>query len=52
MATHVSSPTGGKSQHRAGHVFGDMHHKTSIGNGHRKRGSYKNTKPYRGQGRR
>ena len=41
--------------HRAGHVMGDFPKRTSIGNGKRKRGSYKKgtaKKRYRGQGRR
>lgn len=37
--------------HRAGHLMGDLPKKTSIGNGKRKRGSYRNSKKYRGQGR-
>ena len=38
--------------HRAGHTMGDFPKKTSIGNGKRKRGSYKKSgkKRYRGQG--
>lgn len=48
----ASSPTGGTSQHRAGHTMGDFPKKTSIGNGKRKRGSLRRSKPYRGQGRR
>ena len=31
--------------------MGDAPKRTSIGNGHRKRGSYKRKKKYRGQGR-
>lgn len=41
----------GRSQHRAGHVMGDAPKRTSIGDGKRKRGSYKRSKRYRGQGR-
>ena len=47
-----NSPTGGTSLHKNGHVMGDFPKKTSIGNGKRKRGSLRHTKPYRGQGRR
>lgn len=38
--------------HRNGHIMGDFPKKTSIGNGKRKKGSYKGSKKYRGQGRR
>jgi len=38
--------------HREGHVMGDAPKKTSIGNGRRKRSSYKKRPKYRGQGRR
>lgn len=38
--------------HRNGHTMGDFPKKTSIGNGKRKRGSFKGSKKYRGQGRR
>jgi hypothetical protein len=38
------------SRHQAGHQFGDAPKKTSIGNGRRKRGSFKRKKAYRGQG--
>ncbi len=38
--------------HRAGHIMGDLPHKTSQGNGKRKRGSFKGRKRYRGQGKR
>ena len=38
--------------HRAGHTMGDFPKKTSIGNGKRKRSSFKGSKKYRGQGRR
>ena len=44
-----------QSVHRDGHTFGDRGKRTSIGNGRRKRGSYKKAngkKAYRGQGRR
>ena len=39
--------------HRDGHTMGDRNKRTSIGDGKRKRGSYKRQgkKPYRGQGR-
>lgn len=37
-------------QHRDGHMMGNRPKKTSIGNGKRKRGSFKARKPYRGQG--
>jgi hypothetical protein len=36
--------------HRNGHTMGDFSKKTSIGDGKRKRGSLKNKKSYRGQG--
>ena len=38
--------------HRDGHTFGDRNKRTSIGEGKRKRGSYKlkGKKAYRGQG--
>lgn len=39
------------SRHRAGHTMGDLPKRTSIGNGKRKRGSFKSSKRYRGQGR-
>ena len=41
------------SMHRDGHKFGDRQKRTSIGDGMRKRGSYKKNgkKRYRGQGR-
>ena len=42
----------GHSLHQAGHVLGDFPKRTSIGNGKRKRGSFKGKKRYRGQGRR
>ena len=38
--------------HRDGHVMGDFNKKTSIGDGKRKRGSFKSKKKYRGQGKR
>ena len=44
----------GRSLHSNGHVLGDFGKKTSIGNGKRKKGSYKKgttKKRYRGQGR-
>ena len=39
--------------HKDGHIMGDRNKRTSIGNGNRKRGSYKlrGKKAYRGQGR-
>lgn len=37
--------------HRSGHTMGDFPKRTSIGNGKRKRGSFKGRKKYRGQGR-
>ena len=36
--------------HRDGHRMGDFGKKTSIGNGKRKKGSFKGKKAYRGQG--
>ena len=44
---------GADGAHRDGHTFGDRPKRTSIGNGKRKRGSYKisGKKKYRGQGR-
>lgn len=44
--------TDSQHRHQSGHVMGDFAKKTSIGKGRRKRGSFKGTKPYRGQGRR
>ncbi|QIN96715.1 hypothetical protein [Synechococcus phage S-N03] len=43
----------GVSFHRDGHKLGDNNKRTSIGDGKRKRGSYKRQgkKRYRGQGR-
>ena len=38
--------------HRDGHRMGDFNKRTSIGNGKRKRGSFKGRKKYRGQGKR
>jgi hypothetical protein len=37
--------------HREGHTMGDRNKKTSIGDGKRKKGSFKRSKRYRGQGR-
>lgn len=37
--------------HREGHTMGDRNKKTSIGDGKRKKGSFKRSKKYRGQGR-
>lgn len=46
-------PKKGVSYARDGHKLGDLNKKTSIGNGKRKAGSYKqkSQKRYRGQGR-
>ena len=41
----------GKSFARDGHTLGDFGKRTSIGDGKRKRGSFKGKKKYRGQGR-
>ena len=41
----------GVSFSRQGHKLGDFPKRTSIGNGKRKRGSFKGSKRYRGQGR-
>lgn len=38
--------------HRDGHRMGDFNKRTSIGDGKRKRGSFKGRKKYRGQGKR
>jgi hypothetical protein len=46
-----ATPRKGASYARDGHKLGDFNKKTSIGNGHRKKGSYKGKKRYRGQGR-
>lgn len=48
MAFHTSNSDG--HTHRDGHRMGDFNKKTSIGNGKRKRGSFKNKKKSRGQG--
>jgi hypothetical protein len=40
----------GASYARDGHKLGDFNKRTSIGNGKRKRGSFKNSKRSRGQG--
>lgn len=42
----------GASFARDGHKLGDLPKKTSIGDGNRKKSSYKGRKRYRGQGRR
>jgi len=42
----------GVSFHRDGHKLGDLNKRTSIGDGKRKRGSFKGRKKYRGQGKR
>jgi len=49
MATKLLNGTTGL--HRDGHTFGKFQKRTSIGEGKRKRGSRKNSKKYRGQGR-
>ena len=41
----------GASYARDGHKLGDFGKRTSIGNGKRKRGSFKGSKRYKGQGR-
>ena len=41
----------GASYSRQGHQLGDFAKRTSIGDGRRKRGSFKGKKKYRGQGR-
>lgn len=48
----AKSPTNGTTMHRDGHTFGNRDKRTSIGEGRRKRGSFKGSKKYRGQGRR
>lgn len=45
-------PKKGASFARDGHKLGDLNKRTSIGNGKRKRGSFKGSKRYRGQGKR
>jgi hypothetical protein len=45
-------PQKGASYARDGHKLGDLGKRTSIGNGKRKKGSYKGAKAYRGQGKR
>jgi len=40
----------GKSIHTQGHTMGDAPKRTSQGNGKRKRGSFRRSKPYKGQG--
>ena len=50
MAKTSSSPTKAQHLHRDGHVMGDFNKRTSIGDGKRKRGSYRGKKAYRGQG--
>lgn len=44
------TPKRGASYARDGHKLGDLNKKTSIGNGKRKKGSFKGSKRYRGQG--
>ena len=53
MAFTAVKTKNGTSLHQAGHVLGDFPKRTSIGNGKRKRGSFKRSgkKRYRGQGR-
>jgi len=48
----AATPRNGASYARTGHRLGDLNKKTSIGNGHRKSGSFKKRtqKRYRGQG--
>lgn len=50
----MMSKQGAVHLHREGHVMGDRNKRTSIGEGARKRGSFKrkSQKRYRGQGRR
>ena len=47
----AATPRNGHSYSREGYRLGDFNKKTSIGNGHRKKGSLKGSKKYRGQGR-
>ena len=47
----AATPRKGASYARDGHKLGDFGKKTSIGNGKRKKGSFKRSKRYRGQGR-
>ena len=47
----AATPRNGASYSRTGYRLGDFNKKTSIGNGHRKSGSMKGKKKYRGQGR-
>ena len=47
----AATPRNGASYSRTGYKLGDFNKKTSIGNGHRKSGSLKGKKRYRGQGR-
>jgi len=46
-----SSKTNKKNLHRDGHIFGRRRKQQSQGNSNRKKGSFKSSKPYRGQGR-
>jgi hypothetical protein len=48
----TATPRKGVSFARDGHQLGDLPKRTSVGNGKRKRGSFKNAKRYRGQGKR
>ena len=49
--SYAATPRKGVSFARDGHQLGNFNKKTSIGDGHRKKGSYKGKKKYRGQGR-
>ena len=49
--SYAATPRKGASYARDGHKLGDFGKKTSIGNGKRKKGSFKRSKRYRGQGR-
>ena len=51
MAFSPIKTNGGRSLHQDGHTLGDFSKRTSIGDGKRKRGTYKRKKRYRGQGR-
>ena len=52
MAFSAAKTSNGKSLHPSGHTMGDFPKRTSIGDGKRKRSSYKSRKRYRGQGKR
>jgi hypothetical protein len=49
--TYSAKVKNGASYSQVGHKLGDFNKRTSIGDGRRKRGSFKNKKAYRGQGR-